>query len=222
MTWQPSRIVPGLAQYLAAKGMAPAPIPTETPRREVASAAPLAIQLDTTGPPMHAVPQCPRPLPQPTPKRAKVDVPVQVQPHRLKPSNSVPDDLRLDPVAVPSCAPATSKSIDDLPPVLRSSLLPFQEEGVRFAIERGGRVMIGDDMGLGSIDPLFIISLHASSLVHHCVFPPPPAPRDTSSHLPVLAAARQLARAHRHACQHARSMGRGVGALVARAAPGHD
>lgn len=170
MTWQPSRIVPGLAQYLAAKGMAPAPIPTET-RREAASAGPIAMQLDTTSPQMHPVPECPHPLPHPSPKR-KVDMPVQPQPHRRKLSNAVPDDLRSDPATAFACAPATSKSLDDLPPVLRSSLLPFQEEGVRFAIERGGRVMIGDDMGLGSAAPLFIILLRASSLVHHCVLPP--------------------------------------------------
>jgi len=36
-----------------------------------------------------------------------------------------------------------------VPPFLASSLLPFQEEGVRFAISRGGRALIADEMGLG-------------------------------------------------------------------------
>ncbi|CAH2044140.1 unnamed protein product, partial [Iphiclides podalirius] len=42
-------------------------------------------------------------------------------------------------------------SIDITPiePTLRNQLMPFQEQGVRFAIAHGGRCMIADDMGLG-------------------------------------------------------------------------
>jgi SNF2 family DNA or RNA helicase len=36
-----------------------------------------------------------------------------------------------------------------LEPKLKSYLLPFQLEGVRFALKKKGRVLIGDDMGLG-------------------------------------------------------------------------
>ncbi|EKX45486.1 hypothetical protein GUITHDRAFT_42086, partial [Guillardia theta CCMP2712] len=36
-----------------------------------------------------------------------------------------------------------------LPSLLKSSLLPFQRDGVRFALKRKGRVLIGDEMGLG-------------------------------------------------------------------------
>lgn len=36
-----------------------------------------------------------------------------------------------------------------LPKTLRDSLLPFQLEGVRFALQRGGRCLIADEMGLG-------------------------------------------------------------------------
>ncbi|CAH1963282.1 unnamed protein product [Acanthoscelides obtectus] len=36
-----------------------------------------------------------------------------------------------------------------LDPVLSSCLMPFQVEGLRFGIEKGGRCFIGDDMGLG-------------------------------------------------------------------------
>lgn len=35
------------------------------------------------------------------------------------------------------------------PPLLRTSLLPFQRIGVSFALMRGGRVLFGDEMGLG-------------------------------------------------------------------------
>ncbi|KAH8946918.1 hypothetical protein BDL97_11G012600 [Sphagnum fallax] len=36
-----------------------------------------------------------------------------------------------------------------MPKELESQLLPFQHEGVRFALKRGGRVLIADEMGLG-------------------------------------------------------------------------
>lgn len=35
-----------------------------------------------------------------------------------------------------------------LPPWLASALLPFQHEGVRFGLERGGRVLLADEMVL--------------------------------------------------------------------------
>ncbi|CAM9282494.1 unnamed protein product [Lampetra fluviatilis] len=37
----------------------------------------------------------------------------------------------------------------DLPDKLRQRLMPFQKQGVRFALEKGGRCMIADEMGLG-------------------------------------------------------------------------
>eukprot|EP00960_Hanusia_phi_P077758 768738-Hanusia_phi.AAC.5 len=36
-----------------------------------------------------------------------------------------------------------------LPPDLLAGLLPFQREGIAFAIRHGGRALIGDEMGLG-------------------------------------------------------------------------
>jgi hypothetical protein len=39
--------------------------------------------------------------------------------------------------------------LQGLPPDLLSSLMPFQRDGVKFAITHGGRVLIGDEMGLG-------------------------------------------------------------------------
>ena len=36
-----------------------------------------------------------------------------------------------------------------LPPLLEERLMPFQREGIEFALQQGGRCIIGDDMGLG-------------------------------------------------------------------------
>ena len=36
-----------------------------------------------------------------------------------------------------------------IPESLRGSLMSFQQDGVRFALRRGARVLIGDEMGLG-------------------------------------------------------------------------
>ena len=36
-----------------------------------------------------------------------------------------------------------------IPDVIRDAMFPFQREGVRFALRRGGRCLIGDQMGLG-------------------------------------------------------------------------
>jgi SWI/SNF-related matrix-associated actin-dependent regulator 1 of chromatin subfamily A len=34
-------------------------------------------------------------------------------------------------------------------PSLWDTLMPFQREGVLYALQRGGRVLLADDMGLG-------------------------------------------------------------------------
>lgn len=36
-----------------------------------------------------------------------------------------------------------------IPPNLEGQLMPFQREGVQFALAHGGRALIGDEMGLG-------------------------------------------------------------------------
>ena len=41
------------------------------------------------------------------------------------------------------------KLYDSIPESIRTAMFPFQREGVRFALERGGRCLIGDQMGLG-------------------------------------------------------------------------
>ncbi len=38
---------------------------------------------------------------------------------------------------------------DNIEPTIKDALMPFQKEGVTFALERKGRIMLADDMGLG-------------------------------------------------------------------------
>ena len=49
----------------------------------------------------------------------------------------------------PPPAPDADAAFATIPPSLRSALLPFQVEGVRFALHRGGRALIADEMGVG-------------------------------------------------------------------------
>nr|KAF6451450.1 zinc finger RANBP2-type containing 3 [Molossus molossus] len=49
-----------------------------------------------------------------------------------------------------SCLTSQSyKELDFLPDKLRAKLLPFQKEGISFALKRDGRCMVADEMGLG-------------------------------------------------------------------------
>jgi len=45
--------------------------------------------------------------------------------------------------------PAVERKAHPLPAALEASLMPFQREGLAFAIGRAGRVLLGDEMGLG-------------------------------------------------------------------------
>jgi hypothetical protein len=211
MAWQPSRVVPGLAQYLAAKRLAMPPPPTGAPNSTQLAAGPDHCDLVAD---VKALRGTPAPvLPS---KRMKVDSAAQAQPS--KSTASAPDCFHSDGTPVLALSAISSaKSIDDflldLPSLLRESLLPFQKEGIMFAINKGGRVLIGDDMGLGSKFPLLLLPL---------LFPPPPPPlppvcitlslshalcRDASSRVLVLAAAQSLASTRCHARQHARCLG---------------
>ena len=49
----------------------------------------------------------------------------------------------------PPRAPDADAAFDAIPTCLRAALLPFQVEGVRFALHRGGRALIADEMGVG-------------------------------------------------------------------------
>ena len=48
-------------------------------------------------------------------------------------------------------APAAKddSALDFLPGSLRNALLPFQKEGVKYGLEKQGRLLIADEMGLG-------------------------------------------------------------------------
>ncbi|XP_019516885.1 PREDICTED: DNA annealing helicase and endonuclease ZRANB3 isoform X2 [Hipposideros armiger] len=49
-----------------------------------------------------------------------------------------------------SCSTSESyKQLDYLPDKLRAKLLPFQKDGITFALRRDGRCMVADEMGLG-------------------------------------------------------------------------
>ena len=41
------------------------------------------------------------------------------------------------------------KSIDSLPETLKSKLYDFQKEGIEFGIKKFGRLILGDEMGVG-------------------------------------------------------------------------
>lgn len=66
--------------------------------------------------------------------------------------------LAARPLAALPCLPrrvqATAGHQDDsdryctLPASLEGQLMPFQREGVKFALRHGGRALIGDEMGL--------------------------------------------------------------------------
>lgn len=45
--------------------------------------------------------------------------------------------------------------------------MPFQSEGVRFGLERGGRVLIGDEMGVGKT--VQAITLASCYQVRNCL-----------------------------------------------------
>lgn len=63
--------------------------------------------------------------------------------------------LLQEPRAIPS-----SLVLNSIEPKLRDSLLEFQRDGVCFGIEKQGRCMIADDMGLG----LFFFSYICNNL----------------------------------------------------------
>ncbi|KFW89508.1 DNA annealing helicase and endonuclease ZRANB3, partial [Phalacrocorax carbo] len=64
----------------------------------------------------------------------------------------------------PTLEAASSENIDAklyfLPERLRKKLLPFQEKGIIFALQRGGRCMIADEMGLGKTIQAIAISYY--------------------------------------------------------------
>lgn len=65
--------------------------------------------------------------------------------------------------------PDTTQMELNVTPALRQMLLPFQVEGIKFVIARGGRALIGDEMGTR---PLYRFApLTALSVVELCLLP---------------------------------------------------
>ena len=55
-----------------------------------------------------------------------------------------------------------------IPDGLRSKLLPFQRDGVKYALTRGGRVLLADEMGLGKTVQAIGELLESSQIFGKC------------------------------------------------------
>ncbi|KAK4266021.1 hypothetical protein QN277_026996 [Acacia crassicarpa] len=52
-------------------------------------------------------------------------------------------------IAAASAVPDLRDRYDKIPSYIESKLLPFQQEGIRFILQHGGRALLADEMGLG-------------------------------------------------------------------------
>ncbi|KAJ4721866.1 SWI/SNF-related matrix-associated actin-dependent regulator of chromatin subfamily A-like protein 1 [Melia azedarach] len=59
------------------------------------------------------------------------------------------DSLVRRAIAAASGTPDLQDKYDQIPSHIESKLLPFQRDGVRYALQHGGRVLLADEMGLG-------------------------------------------------------------------------
>ncbi|CAI9292039.1 unnamed protein product [Lactuca saligna] len=59
------------------------------------------------------------------------------------------DPLLHRAIAAASIVPDLQDRYDSMPDSIKSKLLPFQRDGVRFILQHGGRVLLADEMGLG-------------------------------------------------------------------------
>lgn len=59
------------------------------------------------------------------------------------------DPLLQRAIAAASAVPDLRDRYDSMPDSIKLKLLPFQQEGVRFVLQHGGRVLLADEMGLG-------------------------------------------------------------------------
>ncbi|XP_031285771.1 SWI/SNF-related matrix-associated actin-dependent regulator of chromatin subfamily A-like protein 1 isoform X2 [Pistacia vera] len=59
------------------------------------------------------------------------------------------DSLVRRAIAAASVTSDLQEKYDQIPSHIESKLLPFQRDGVRFALKHGGRVLLADEMGLG-------------------------------------------------------------------------
>ena len=58
-------------------------------------------------------------------------------------------DVALRILRSAAAVPDDTDRYSAIPPRLEAALMPFQRDGVKFALSRGGRTLIGDEMGLG-------------------------------------------------------------------------
>lgn len=64
-------------------------------------------------------------------------------------------------VQVTAEAPNETDRFEMIPAPLREALMAFQRDGVRFALQRGTRVLIGDEMGLGkTVQAIALLAAH--------------------------------------------------------------
>ncbi|XP_059286336.1 uncharacterized protein LOC132039827 isoform X2 [Lycium ferocissimum] len=69
------------------------------------------------------------------------------------------DPLVQRAIAAASAMPDLRDHYEYIPNSIESKLLPFQREGVRFALQHGGRVLLADEMGLGkTIQAIAVVS----------------------------------------------------------------
>ncbi|KAL4579183.1 hypothetical protein LXL04_015320 [Taraxacum kok-saghyz] len=59
------------------------------------------------------------------------------------------DPLLQRAISAASTVPDLQDRYESMPDCIKSKLLPFQQEGVRFILQHGGRVLLADEMGLG-------------------------------------------------------------------------
>ncbi|XP_063733742.1 DNA annealing helicase and endonuclease ZRANB3 isoform X2 [Eleginops maclovinus] len=68
-------------------------------------------------------------------------------------NQSADEDIRMEMddngLQTPRCETRWSQQLSGLPPKLLQRLMPFQRDGVEFALSKNGRCMIADEMGLG-------------------------------------------------------------------------
>lgn len=84
---------------------------------------------------------CAGPQNSPSPPRT-------TRPPRLAKTHPAPHPHRL-PAQLVSDHRAVDAAFDRIPSALRDALFPFQRDGVKFALRRRGRCLVGDEMGLG-------------------------------------------------------------------------
>ncbi|CAH1422104.1 unnamed protein product [Lactuca virosa] len=61
-------------------------------------------------------------------------------------------------IAPASAVPDLRDHYDCMAVSIKSKLLPFQQEGVRFVLQHGGRVLLADDMGLGKSVQVIVVA----------------------------------------------------------------